>query len=168
MSDYKKSQQTPNFSVPPSAEESGAYQIIARRALENHVTLADQNQGAALRDASANSLSETVSTSQFSLASAFIHTWVYSNPTINYSNGSKVKFNGEAWGLALGGGVIWLSGWMAPPEQAIGDVDFTLVTSPATTEIWLRKNGNTIGMLLGGGINVQAGTVNGSGTIASA
>ncbi|CBJ93011.1 hypothetical protein XNC1_p0143 (plasmid) [Xenorhabdus nematophila ATCC 19061] len=168
MTDQKISQQSSNVFAPPSAEESSAHQIIARRALENIAALAGQAQYSTFRAASANALSETISTSQFSLASALIHTWVYSNPTINYSSGKKVKFKGEAWGIAIGAGVIWLSGWMAPPDQVIGDVDFTLITSPTTTEIWLRKNGDTIGVLIGGGINVQAGAVNGSGKIESA
>lgn len=75
-----------------------------------------------------------------------------------------IRFNADVWGL--GGGVVWLSGWISETTGAalVGDVKFVYTTSPVHTEIAFTKDSTPIGVLVGGGLNVQAGCFGGNGS----
>jgi len=101
---------------------------------------------------------------QFGLSSALIYSRIFTDPTLNFEDGSKLDFDGGAWGIGLGGGVIWMGGYVIPSGQLVGDVDFKFTTNPAFTIIEFYKNGSPAGSLAGGGINPQAGFFTGTGT----
>ena len=150
-------------------ELSNAYRLLAKNSFEKNIELTKK----AIQEkpeyfsgvADAMSLTSTQTASgQFSLASSFIYTWFNSNPTVDFKDGTKLKFSGNAWGLGLGGGVVWLDGWMNDPSDLIGQVNFTLSTFPAHTEVAFFKNKRPVGVLIGIGINVQIGIFSGDGT----
>lgn len=154
----------------PTTELTNAYFALAKSSLDNKIALTKQgiqeNPDFAAKVQMPASLASTQTASaQIGLASAFIHSWIYTDPTLNFEDGSKLEFNGDAWGIGLGGGVIWMGGKMLlPAAQLVGDIDFAFTTNPTFTILNFFKNGNPAGSLAGGGINVQVGFFTGTGT----
>lgn len=157
------------ISSEENLELSNTYQSLAKNSFQRNIELTkkaiqeDPEYFDGVVDGMASTSNQTAS-GQFSLTSAFIHTWFSSNPAVNFEDGTKLEFKGDAWGIGLGGGVIWLTGWMNDPSDLIGKVNFTLATSPLTTEVSFFKNKRPVGVLLGGGLNVQTGYFSGDGT----
>lgn len=158
----------------PTTELTDAYFALAKSSLDNMIALTKQaiqeNPDFAAKVQMPVSLASTQKTSgQFGLSSALIHSWITTDPTLNFEDGSKLEFNGGAWGIGLGGGVIWMGGNMLlPAVELAGDIDFKFMTNPAVTIIEFYKNGSPAGSLAGGGINVQAGYFTGTGTFTPA
>lgn len=93
--------------------------------------------------------------------------WIYSSMAgdINYVSGGSIKITGDAWGLALGAGVIWAAGWMAKLDEVIGKINYTLALTPALSQLFLYKDGLLIGLLTAAGVHFGGGVVHGSGEI---
>ncbi len=166
-----------NDNIKPTKEELDAYTILAKKSLAKKVSLVNQarlenSELAEKISAPSSSPFDITASAQLALASAFIHSWLYTNtPLVFKKDGNeigKLNYRGEAWGVALGGGVLWATGWMADPNSLIGDADFALSTSPVYTEIAFFKKGVPVGVLIAGGINVQVGGVGGSGKFTKA
>ncbi len=158
----------------PNTELTDAYFALAKSSLDNMVALTKQaiqeNPEFAAKVQMPDSLASTQKASgQFGLSSALIYSRIFTDPTLNFEDGSKLEFEGHAWGIGLGGGVIWMGGNMLlPAAQLVGDVDFAFTTNPTFTILNFFKNGNPAGSLAGGGINVQVGFFNGTGTFSPA
>jgi hypothetical protein len=161
--------------VKPSEEELEAYAIIAKKLFKDNLSL---TQKAIENDSNFASLVETplnpeemlvkgtvVLGAQFAIASAFIHSWISTNTPLHFSD-MDVRFKADVWGIGLGGGVIWLSGWMSESAGSaiLGDVHFVFTTNPVHTEIAFFKGSTPIGVLAGGGLNIQVGTFGGNGS----
>jgi hypothetical protein len=155
--------------APLTREEADAYLLLANRAADEKIALTEQGMRENSKFASTVTGTQIPrstwmrASGQFSIASAFIHTWIASNPTLDFENGQKLKFSADVWGIGLGGGVVWLTGVCAPPAELVGEVGFVLQTNPVHTEIAFTKNGNPAGVLIGGGINTQIGVFGGTG-----
>lgn len=156
----------------PTPEEMSAYSTLARKSLDNQVDLtrkaiAENKEFASIAKASPDSLlqpfQESVIGVQFAIASAFIHSWISTNTPLHLSD-MDLRFKADVWGIGIGGGVVWLNGWLAPADQLLGDVKFLFTTSMIHTEIAFSKNGSPLGVLVGGGLNVQSGCFAGTGT----
>lgn len=102
---------------------------------------------------------------QFDITSAFIHSWISTNTPLHFDD-MDVRFNADVWGIGLGGGVVWLSGYFfnSTGAEILGDVDFVLKTTSLYTEITFTKGIIPIATLIGIGLNVQAGIFAGTGT----
>ncbi len=154
----------------PTTELTDAYFALAKSSLDNMLALTKQaiqeNPEFAAKVQMPDSVASTQKASgQFGLSSALIYSRIFTDPTLNFDDGSKLEFEGSAWGIGLGGGVIWMGGNMLlPSDQLAGDIDFKFMTNPAVTIIEFYKNGSPAGSLAGGGINVQAGIFTGTGT----
>ncbi len=154
----------------PTTELTNAYLALAKSSLENNIALTKQAvqenpEFSAKVQMPLSSLDNTQKASaQMGLSSALIHSWIYTDPTLVFEDGSNLEFKGGAWGIGLGGGVIWMGGYMIPSADLVGDIDFSFHTNPTFTIIEFFKNGNPAGSLAGGGINVQVGFFTGTGT----
>ncbi|QNM96010.1 hypothetical protein [Chitinimonas koreensis] len=152
----------------PTQEQIVQAQETARKALaekQQLTALSNQARAAGTVSEAAKELGSFLNaTGMFAIASAFIHSWIYSNPTLNFDNGKKVVFKADVWGVGLGGGAVWLAGNMASPEELIGEVSFAFQTNPVHTEIAFWKNGAVVGVLVGGGLSIQVGAFGGTGT----
>ena len=101
---------------------------------------------------------------QIAIASAFIHSWIYTNPCLNFNIGKNLKFEGDTWGVAFGAGVVWMIGTtFLPPEKLIGRVQFQFSGGPMCELSWW-KDGVPVGGLLGGGLAIHGGSFGGDGT----
>jgi hypothetical protein len=167
-----------NISVKPTEEELNMYAILGKKSFEEKIALTKKaiktnEKVANMVTSSFNSEkllkdSTTILGAQFAIASAFIHSWIYTNTPLHFPD-MDVNFNADVWGIGLGGGVIWLSGVMPDTGASIlGDVSFAFTTSPVHTEIAFWRNGSPAGVLVGGGINIQAGAFGGTGTFSKA
>ena len=83
---------------------------------------------------------------------------------MDFGNGKRLNFKADVWGIGLGGGIVWVAGSLASPDQLVGDAQFAFSTNPVHTEIAFFKNSNPVGVLMGGGLNVQVGVFTGNGT----
>lgn len=154
-------------------EERHAYSTLARRSLENRISLtqkaiSENPSFAALATKSPNLITLESGTlivaAQFAITSAFVHSWISTNTPLHFPDGVDLRFKADVWGIGLGGGVVWLSGYLAPADELIGDVHFAFSTSVVHTEIAFTKGIKPVGVLAGAGINVQAGVFGGNGT----
>jgi len=158
-----------------SQEERDAYTMLARKSLENKIsltkkaisedsafaTLAATSPGLIDYSKSENSI---ILLAQFAITSAFIHSWISTNTPLHFPNNVDLRFRADVWGIGLGGGVVWLSGLLAPAEELLGDVNFVLTTTVTHTEIAFSKDIRPVGALVGAGLNIQAGVFSGKGT----
>lgn len=152
----------------PSEEVISAYQVLAKNALDDKIRLT-KLAAQETPDFSVQTAPESLSSgwqsvsAPLAIASAFIKSWIYTNTPLDFGNGKKVNFKADVWGIGLGGGIVWLAGSLAPPDHLVGDVHFAFSTNPVHTEIAFFKNGNPVGVLIGGGLNVQVGVFGGTG-----
>jgi hypothetical protein len=158
-----------------SQEERDAYSMLAKKSLENKISLtkkaiSENPEFAALAATSPSSIDlksgSLILGAQFAITSAFVHSWISTNTPLHFPDNVDLRFKADVWGIGLGGGVVWLSGWLAPAEELIGDVHFVFSTSVLHTEIAFSKGIHPVGVLAGGGLNVQAGVFGGNGTFA--
>lgn len=162
----------------PNAELANAQASIAKHMFEkqvsdynatkNNASIADATASAALQNAAVADASGAITASaQFAIASAFIHTWLYTNSPLIFNQNDKeigrLNYRGDAWGLALGGGVLWATGWMNNPDSLVGDCNFAVTTNPVATGISFFQGATPVGILVAGGLNIQAGNAGGSG-----
>jgi hypothetical protein len=162
-----------DFTSQPSEEESNAYIMLAKKSLQQKLLLTQKAietspKFAALRTSPINSVNvetqgSVILAAQFAITSAFIHSWIYTNTPLHFP-GQDLRFEADVWGIGLGGGVVWLSGWLDSADNIFGDVHFELRTSITITEIAFAKGIKPVGVLVGGGLNVQAGFFAGTGT----
>jgi hypothetical protein len=171
MTQFSDKENTP---IKPTEAELNIYATLGKKSFEEKVALTQKaiktNEKVANMITSPSNSEKllkdgtTILGAQFAIASAFIHSWIYTNTPLHFPD-MDVNFNADVWGFGLGGGVIWLSGWMADTGASIlGDVSFAFTTSPVYTEISFWKDGSPVGVLVGGGINIQAGAFGGTGT----
>lgn len=161
----------------PSEEESKAYLALAKKSFHEKILLTqkaiDENQEfAAISTAPINSdeLKSSVVpifATQFAITSVYIHSWISTNTPLHFPEKQDIRFNADVWGIGLGGGVVWLSGWLSPAQDILGDVKFSYSTNVAHTEIAFFKGITPVGVLVGAGINAQVGTFAGSGTFSN-
>jgi hypothetical protein len=142
-----------------SAEEASAFSLLARKALEqNKARLTAQkptNGRAASMAADLGDVSTLVRvTAPFILATAGIYTRVATNSPMDVG-GTPLQFQGTAWGLGLGAGIVWLTGWVEPANVLLGDVDFIVTATPASTQLSFGRDGDRLGLMIGIGLNVQ-------------
>ncbi|PEN11189.1 hypothetical protein CRI94_16505 [Longibacter salinarum] len=157
----------------PTQEEKEMYFQMAKKSYREKVAHLEEASTKNLEfqksfDVTAESVAHHKASGNFALASAFIWSKVSSVNPISIDDSAKVNFEGQAWGVGLGGGDIWMGGWLANANVLNGDVKFQFVTHPAVTEISFYKNGTCVGVLAGGGLNVQLGSMGGSGTFSKA
>lgn len=144
--------------LKPSEEELKAYAVIAKKSFKEKLSLTQNPEEMPVEGT-------VVFAAQFAITSAFIHSWIYTNTPLHFPD-MDVKFSADVWGVGLGGGVVWLSGWISASNGAdiLGDVDFALNTCPAHTELVFTQGGKTIGVLAGVGLNAQVGVFSGKGS----
>ncbi|GAA4499937.1 hypothetical protein [Pseudaeromonas paramecii] len=106
------------------------------------------------------------SPSQVAFAEAFIYVKVYSNDQgFKLPSGAFAKFEGTAWGAALGGGVTWMTAVFAVDESSIfGDVSFNFNSAGGQTNLNFWRGSTFIGSAVGAGLGVSLGASGGSGT----
>ncbi len=78
-------------------------------------------------------------------------------------------YSGDGWGIGIGGGVAWYTGWFSlTPSQLTnaGDIDYTVGTAALGTTASFYLDGNLVGVIIAAGLTVGAGTFGGSGTFA--
>lgn len=162
--------------LQPSEEELKAFATIAKKSFKEKLSL---TQKAIEEDQEFASIVKTplnpeemlvkgtvVLGAQFAITSAFIHSWISTNTPLHFSD-MDVRFKADVWGVGLGGGVVWLSGWMSESTGTaiLGDVHFVFNTTPIHTEISFFKGTTPIGVLVGGGLNIQSGVFGGKGSL---
>ncbi|MDH0340727.1 hypothetical protein ACSVCE_06535 [Chromobacterium haemolyticum] len=153
------------MSTPTQEQISQAQELAQKLLAEKQKLTALAHQSAGKTPGDIKELSSfTNASGQFTLASAFIHSWIFSNPTLNFDNGVKLDFRADVWGVGLGGGVIWLAGSMASPEELLGEVSFAFQTKPVHIEVAFWKDGRAVGVLVGIGLNIQVDAFGGTGT----
>lgn len=157
-----------------SQEEQDAFAVLARAALAENRARAQKtiNESPHYAEVASRSPelaafeSVRVGLTPFGIASAFLYTKVFTDAAMHFPDGVDLRFEGHAWGLALGGGVLWLGGAMAPSDMLLankGEVKFVLTTTPTVTDIAFFKENHPVGVVIGSGINVQVGVVGGPG-----
>lgn len=161
--------------LKPSDEELKNYAELAKKSFEEKLFLAQKDIENIPRLSSVTKLpvnqekivvdGTTVWGAQFGIASAFIHSWISTNTPLHFDD-MDVKFEADVWGVGIGGGVVWLSGWFSKSTGAelLGDVNFIFQTSAIHTEIAFSKDSTPVGGLIGGGLNLQAGYFAGTGS----
>lgn len=160
--------------APMTSAQAEAYIVLASIAADEKIALAKKGLlehpelASRIKQTSVPRDSWQTAGGQFTIASALIHSWIYSNPTLDFPDGKKLAFNADVWGFGIGAGVIWLVGCCMPPEELVGETTFALQTNPLVTEIAFFKNGNPAGVLIGGGLNTQVGYFGGTGVFALA
>ena len=89
-----------------------------------------------------------------------IQSMSFENPCAN------LVFDGDGWGVGVGGGVAWFGGWFnIPPNELIGmEVDYSIEETGPGISFAFTNNGTGIGLLQATGIAVGAGIFGGSGT----
>jgi hypothetical protein len=78
-------------------------------------------------------------------------------------------YSGEGWGIGIGGGVAWYTGWFSlTPTQLVnaGDIDYTVGTAAIGTTASFYLNDTLVGVIVAAGLTIGAGTFAGSGTFA--
>jgi hypothetical protein len=153
----------------PSEDVINAYRVIAINSLNDKIRLTEL-AAQETPDFSVGTLQESSSSgwqdvsAPLAITSAFIHSWISTNTPLDFGNGKRLNFKADVWGIGLGGGIVWVAGWLASPDQLVGDAQFAFSTNPVHTEIAFFKNSNPVGVLMGGGLNVQVGVFTGNGT----
>lgn len=108
----------------------------------------------------------TAAEGQFSVVSACFHTWVKSAPQLDFSDGATLTFAGKAWGLGVGGGSVWMTGYLPPPHSLLGDLHFKVTNGGQSTQIAFFANGRWSGVLVGCGLHGQLRKMLGQGAFA--
>lgn len=170
--------------VKPSQDVLDAYSTLAKAEFENNLSATRQAVAESPEFAArvfAGSHGGEVATGDFralnagpitasaawSLVSVVIWSKISTNTPLVFNQDDreigKLNFAGEAWGVGVGGGIVWGSGWFVHPSQLVGEVDYTVSTSVAITSISFFKNGVPLGVQVAGGLNAQVGIVSGKG-----
>lgn len=108
----------------------------------------------------------TAAEGPFSVVSACFHTWVKSAPQLEFSDGATLGFAGKAWGLGVGGGSVWMTGYLPPPHSLLGDLHFKVINQGATTQVAFYAKGRWSGVLVGCGLYAQLRKLLGQGAFA--
>lgn len=103
--------------------------------------------------------------SQVAFAEAFFYVKVYCNDRgFKLPSGTFARFEGDAYGVAFGGGVTWMTAVFGVPESDIfGDVTFTFSSAGGGTTLSFWRGNRFIGTAVGLGIGVSVGASGGSG-----
>jgi hypothetical protein len=146
-----------------SKKQENTHEVLCRERVEQ-TTLKIQSIMDANKHLKEAKAAAYTANGQVAFAEVFIWTKVYTNPYFTFSSGEKVRFEGESWGIAFGGGVTWMVGtFTVPPSQLIGDVTFNFNSAGGQTNLNFWRGSTYLGSAVGAGLGVSIGVTGGSG-----
>jgi hypothetical protein len=148
-----------------SVIDQEATELYRERAIESHAaTLAAWEQEfGPLATADAAGPDEYVAFGTATFSTAFI--WGIVVVQLTFVDGTRMEFNGQHWGLGLGGGISAGSAiFTVPTASLIGDGTYSVATMSGVLNIVFYKNHIPVGTFNGPALSVGPAVVGGSGT----
>ncbi len=159
------------YATPAVEEQHAELSALSKLALSHFKTRLRRNQKTV--DANQHLLTQTVSdqtlyncTGELSIAFAIIYNQL-SISSMNFDDPvAHLTFEGDGWGVGIGGGVAWFTGWFnISPTQLIGaEADYQVFNSGPGVGVDFQIDGVPVGSLIAAGIAVGSGIFAGSGT----